>query len=200
MLVTMPSRRDSRRAAILNAARVAFLDRGFLRTTLDDIVGRAGGSRATIYEEFGSKEGLFAAIVAEILESMHGQQPVDSPPEVALRSIATAYMERLMDPDSLALFRVIVGECAHMRELGRAVFKAGPEAGARSLAERLHRWTMTGELTLEDPDAAARQFIGMIEGDLHRRAVMWDHIPSEAEIAANIDLAVQLFLDGARSR
>lgn len=200
MLVTLPSRRETRRAAILRAARQAFLDRDFLRTTLDDIVGRAGGSRATIYDEFGSKEGLFAAIVADILEAMKAPQPADSPPETALRNLATAYMARLMDPDSLALFRVVVGECAHMRDLGRAVFKAGPEAGARALAEQLHRWTMTGELVLDDPDAAARQFIGMIEGDLHRRAVMWHQVPTDAEVAANIDLAVKLFLGGAYPR
>jgi len=200
MLATLPSRREARRAAILRAARQAFLDRGFLRTTLDDIVGRSGGSRATIYEEFGSKEGLFAAIVGDILEAMKAPQAADNPPAAALRSMAAAYMAGLMDPDSLALFRVVVGECAHMRDLGRAVFRAGPEAGARALAEQLYRWTLTGELALDDPDAAARQFIGMVEGDLHRRAVMWHHIPTDAEVAANIDLAVRLFLDGARPR
>jgi TetR/AcrR family transcriptional regulator, mexJK operon transcriptional repressor len=200
MLAVLPSRRDARRAAILKAAREAFLDRGFLRTTLDDIVGRAGGSRATIYEAFGNKEGLFAAIVGDILEAMIADQDVDGPPDAVLRSIATGYMRQLMDPDCLALFRVLVGECAHMRELGRAVFRAGPERGARGLAEHLHRWTMTGELVVDDPDTAARQFIGMIEGDLHRRAIMWEHIATDAEIAANIDAAVKLFLDGARPR
>lgn len=200
MLLTMPTRRDARRAAILKAARVAFLDRGFLRTTLDDIIAVAGGSRATIYEEFGSKEGLFAAIIADILDAMTAEPVPDGPPETVLRSIATAYMRELMDPDCLALFRVVVGECAHMRELGRAVFKAGPERGARALAEHLHRWTMTGELAIDDPDVVARQFIGMIEGDLHRRAALWERIPSEAEIAANIESAVKLFLEGARPR
>lgn len=200
MLVTLPSRRDARRAAILKAARESFLDRGFLRTTLDDIVAIAGGSRATIYEQFGNKEGLFAAIVEEILEAMIADQNVDGPPDDVLRGIATGYMRQLMDPDCLALFRVLVGECAHMRDLGRAVFKAGPERGARGLAEHLHRWTMTGELAVDDPDIAARQFIGMIESDLHRRAIMWAHIPTDAEIAANIDAAVTLFLEGARPR
>lgn len=200
MLLTMPTRREARRTAILKAARAAFLDRGFLRTTLDDIVAIAGGSRATIYDEFGNKEGLFAAIVSDILDAMIADQEIDGPPEVVLRSLATGYMRQLMDPDSLALFRVLVGECAHMRDLGRTVFKAGPERGARGLAEHLHRWTMTGELVIDDPDAAARQFIGMIEGDLHRRAIMWDHVPSKPEIAANIEAAIRLFLDGARPR
>jgi len=200
MLVELSSRRDARRAALLKAARACFLDRGFLRTTLDDVIAMAGGSRATIYEAFGSKEGLFAAIVADILDAMMPTEPLDGPPEKVLRTLATRYMANLMEPDSLGLYRVIVGECAHMRDLGRAVFAAGPEAGARALAEHLRRWMATGELAIDDPDLAARQFIGMVEGDLHRRAVMWHRTPSADEIAANIDLAVALFLDGARPR
>lgn len=200
MLTVVPTRRETRRTAILGAARECFLDRGFLRTTLDDILSRSGGSRATIYEEFGSKEGLFAAIVAEILQSMIAEQATDGSAADVLRSIATSYMAKLMEPDSLALFRVIAGECAHMRELGRAVFKAGPEVGARGLAEHLRRWTEEGMIALDDPDAAARQFIGLVEGDLHRRAIMWDRIASPEEIAANVELAVRLFLDGARVR
>lgn len=200
MLIELATRREARRAAILKAARACFLDRGFVRTTLDDIIALAGGSRATIYDEFGGKEGLLAAIVTDIIRSMAEGQEREGPIEAQLRSMATSYMRQLMDPDALALFRVLVGECAHMRDLGRAAFRAGPEVGARRLAEDLHRWCMTGELVLDDPDIAARQFIGMIEGDLHRRAIMWERVPTKEEIDANIDAAVKLFLAGARPR
>ena len=37
-----------RRSAILRAARVCFLDRGFLRTSISEIIAISGGSRATI--------------------------------------------------------------------------------------------------------------------------------------------------------
>jgi len=198
MLTTLSSHRAARRAAILSAAREAFLDRGFLRTTLEDITRKAGGSRATIYAEFGSKEGLLAAIVSEVLASVLATPIFDGPPEVVLQSLAHAYMAKLMAPDSLAMYRMVVGECAHLRDLGRAVFAAGPEAGAQVLADYLRRAAVAGDLRIADPDRAARQFIGMVEGDLHRRALMWDRAPTQEEVDVNISLAVTLFLDGSR--
>src|SRR4051812_15565391 len=71
-VLTLPrsSRGEARRAGILSAARDVFLERGFEGATLDEIVRRAGGSRTTIYEQFGGKEGLFAAIIANVCEEV----------------------------------------------------------------------------------------------------------------------------------
>src|SRR3546814_7606658 len=53
------------RDALLAAAASIFFEQGYEATRIDDIIERAGGSKRKIYEEFGSKEGLFAAIVTE---------------------------------------------------------------------------------------------------------------------------------------
>ena len=92
-----------RRSAILRAARICFLDRGFVRTTLSDIIALSGGSRATIYEEFGNKEGLFVALIAEVLEQMKLPEIADGPPEEVLREVGLNYLGQLMDAESLAL-------------------------------------------------------------------------------------------------
>ena len=59
-------RGERRRAAILKAATAVFLRRGFEGATLDEVIGRSGGSRTTLYEQFGGKEGLFAAIIDDL--------------------------------------------------------------------------------------------------------------------------------------
>jgi len=63
-----PSRRRGRRpagedtrAALLNAARVTFVEQGFDGATVRAIAGRAGVDAAMVNHWFGSKEGLFAA-------------------------------------------------------------------------------------------------------------------------------------------
>src|SRR3546814_13440615 len=56
------------RDALLAAAASIFFEQGYEATRIDDIIERAGGSKRNIYEEFGSKEGLFAAIVTERAE------------------------------------------------------------------------------------------------------------------------------------
>jgi hypothetical protein len=39
----------------------------------------------------------------------------------------------------------------------------------------------------------------MVEGDLHRSAVLWASTPTPEDIAANVDAATDLFLRGARA-
>jgi len=188
-----------RRSAILAAARLCFLDRGFIRTSISDIIAISGGSRATVYEEFGSKEGLFAALVGTVLEQMRLPEIDEGPPEAVLREVGLSYLSQLLDPEALALYRVVLGESAHIRQLGPAIFAAGPTVAAAALAKRLAAWSSEGSLSIGDPTRAATLFLAMVEGDLHRAAVLWSRTPSEDEIAANVEAAVGLFLEGAKA-
>lgn len=195
--MAQPEMPIGRRAALLRAARLCFLDRGFVRTSISDIIAIAGGSRATVYEEFGSKEGLFAALIAAILEQMHLPDIATGPPDVVLRQAGLNYMEQLMDPEALALYRVVSGESSHIRELGQAIFAAGPQAAAAALAVRFAAWKQTGVLDVDDPEKAATLFLAMVEGDLHRAAILWSRAPTGREIEDNVEAAVELFLSGA---
>jgi TetR/AcrR family transcriptional repressor of mexJK operon len=189
--------RSLRRLQILKAARACFLDRGFLRTTLSDVLALSGGSRATVYEEFGDKEGLFAALVRSVLEDMGLPAIADGPPADVLRELGRNYLAQLLDPEALALYRVVLGECGHMRQLGPAIFQAGPKAATDALAARFERWIAGGEVRPGDARELARLFLAMVEGDLHRAAILWARTPSPGEIAATVDAAVAVFLEGA---
>jgi AcrR family transcriptional regulator len=63
-----PTRRrltaEERRTAILDAALSAFSRKGFHATSIDDIAGEAGVSKALIYEHFASKQELYANLIA----------------------------------------------------------------------------------------------------------------------------------------
>ena len=149
-----PASPSDRREAILNAARICFLDRGFVRTTISDIVALCGGSRTTVYEEFGSKEALFKALVSSIIDQMRLPDIPPGPPGDVLRELGLAYMERLMDPETLALYRVALGESAHIRHLGAALFEAGPKSAASALAgtrDRRRRRARAGARRRIDP-------------------------------------------------
>jgi TetR/AcrR family transcriptional regulator len=54
------------RAAILGAAEQVFADRGFDATSLGEIAAAAGVSRATPSYFFGSKEGLYVAVLERV--------------------------------------------------------------------------------------------------------------------------------------
>lgn len=50
---------------VIAAARVAFADRGFHATRLQDVAERAGLRHPTLLYHFGSKEGLYAAVIED---------------------------------------------------------------------------------------------------------------------------------------
>src|SRR5689334_11823277 len=102
---------ERRRAAILDAATAAFLENGFGGTTLDDVIRRSGGSRSTVYEQFGDKEGLFAAIITDacdrILAPLSDGIAAGRDPGSTLYGLARTYMDLLMAPANIALYRLV---------------------------------------------------------------------------------------------
>ncbi|MER7282413.1 TetR/AcrR family transcriptional regulator [Dactylosporangium sp. NPDC000244] len=53
------------RRRLLAAAAEVFADRGYLDSKLDDIAHAAGFTKGAIYSNFGSKQGLFGAVLDE---------------------------------------------------------------------------------------------------------------------------------------
>jgi AcrR family transcriptional regulator len=71
-----PSLREAQknltRARILEAAARLFHERGYVETTVDDIVGAAGISRATFYLHHRSKAALMGTLLDGVLPAVHG--------------------------------------------------------------------------------------------------------------------------------
>lgn len=51
---------------LLDVARTQFSEHGYAQTATETIVSLAGVTRGALYHHFGSKEGLFKAVVAEV--------------------------------------------------------------------------------------------------------------------------------------
>lgn len=84
--------RDTR-ASILAAGCAVFADVGYDGATVSEIVARAGATKPMLYYHFGSKEGLFAAVLEEVyagMRSIEQSAAVDGLP-------ATEAMRRLVE-------------------------------------------------------------------------------------------------------
>jgi AcrR family transcriptional regulator len=187
----------------LDAAAQVFLENGYGGATIDLVVERAGASKATVYSFFGGKDGLFAAIVEErcerILSAFGDPEVVDSNVLSALAHIARRYMEVVLAPDAVGLYRLIIAEGVRFPELVRTFYQLGPDRTNAHLAGMLSVWRQRGLVRLDDPQLAAVQFFDSVSGDLHRRA-MSGIIPRNvrAAIQRRIDNAVQVFWNGIR--
>ena len=197
-------RGEVRRSQILDAAAQVFLENGYGGATIDLVIERAGASKATVYSFFGGKDGLFAAIVEEraerILAAFGDPEVVDADVLADLAHIARRYMEVVMAPDAVGLYRLIIAEGVRFPELARTFHQLGPDRTNAHLAGILSIWRERALIRLDDPHLAAVQFFDTVSGDLHRRA-MAGIIPQDlrAAVQRSIDNAVQVFWNGIRA-
>ena len=67
---TQAARREATRNALLDAARVLFVEKGFAATGTPEIVTLAGVTRGALYHQFSDKSDLFHAVVAREAEAI----------------------------------------------------------------------------------------------------------------------------------
>tara|TARA_R110000782_G_scaffold66710_1_gene135164 strand:- start:362 stop:1012 length:651 start_codon:yes stop_codon:yes gene_type:complete len=196
------SRGDKRRAAFIAAAREVFLEQGYEAASMSDIVLRAGGSLSTLYSQFGDKQGLFLAMLDErirqITASMGVELSAHAPVADGLRRIGQQFTSKLLEPESLEMYRLILGLARKFPEIPREFARRGPDRLRQALADYLIDRVDAGEIQLEDPYRAASLFLEMARAGLVNRALMDDSIrPSPEEIEASVNVVVDVFLNGA---
>ncbi|MBK1842681.1 TetR/AcrR family transcriptional regulator [Azospirillum sp. YIM B02556] len=207
-MVTTTQRRsrprgESRRCEILDAALQVFLESGYNGATIDLVVAKANASKATIYNHFGGKDGLFSTIVKErtehILSCIFVQDISDMDVPTALSQIARQLLTATMTPDALGIYRLILSEGVRFPELAQTFYRIGPEQITAHLARILVGWRERGLIVVDDPECTASQFLTIVLGEMHLRAVA-GLLPAdlEAAIDRNVCNAVELFWRGIR--
>jgi TetR/AcrR family transcriptional regulator, mexJK operon transcriptional repressor len=152
--------------AILDAAVAAMGERG-LAVSLEEVARRAGVSKQTIYNHYGSKAELLRALMARRVDAITA--PLEMPgaadhPQQALAGFARTMMSALLDPNAIAFMRVIVLSAAELPELAETFYSAGRQNSRARLAQFLARETAAGRLDTPDPALAADFFSGMVVG------------------------------------
>jgi len=192
---------DARREHILAVAAEAFALEGYGITSMSTIAARLGGSKATLYKYFSSKEELFRAVMQRKCEAVIGplEELADTSrdPTALLLAFGRIFLSRLCQPDAIEIHRTVHGESQRFPEVARTFFAYGPEAAYAVLVPALARFDAAGLIDCPDPRLAAEQFLAMVRGDLHLR-VSSGLIPppSEAEIERQVVHAVHIFVHG----
>ena len=195
-----------KRAAIVRAATDLFLRQGYHATRTEQIAAAAAVSKQTVYNQFGDKQTLFRDIVlgvtttaeafaAELPDMLDAvERPADLPP--ALRSLARRYLAAVMNPQVLALRRLVISEALRLPELAAAYYERAPARVLSALACRLARLADRGLLSVAEPTRAAGDFAFLLLGRSLDEALFHDHgqAPAAHEIADVADHAVDVFL------
>lgn len=197
-----PTRGDIRRAAILEAATEVFMELGYAGASIDRIVQLAGGSKGTVYRHFGCKADLFAeiitALVARMTAPIEHQRPdtADTTQELAatLTRFGQTYLDVLVQPQSLALYRMVMAEGVNFPDLARVFYARGPGQVVMQLADYLGALRGWDSLATPEAEVMAREFLSLVRSDLHLKALLGVEIPSAAQRALTVKRAVALFL------
>ena len=157
--------------AILDAASEVLAERGF-SAPIEEVARRAGVSKQTIYNHYGSKTELVRTLVARrrsLLTAAIREAPASQPIEVTLADYAHAILTAIMSPAALQLTRMAIASAAEMPELAHAVY----EAGARVMTQDLAAYLVTRpELDIPNATRAADVFMGMAMGRVQTRMLM----------------------------
>ncbi len=190
-----------KRDAILEAANKVFLEVGFGAASMDSIASAAQVSKQTVYNYFGSKEELFAAMVRASCDEMtlaFAQAIKDSDPEKALRAMARLFVDVVFTPEKLAMHRTMLAEIPRFPDLGRVYYHSGPAIIRKFLADYFTEQNRRGALKVDDPQIAAEQFISMVTCNRLRVDVGVEPIPSDGVKQRYIDNAVNLIMRACR--
>ncbi|TQR84247.1 TetR/AcrR family transcriptional regulator [Mycobacterium hodleri] len=154
-----------KRRAMLQAALELFVAQGYELASVDAIAARAGVSKRTVYDHFGDKEMVFAAVLEAVGDRLTATV------QVALDRDATAtgdLRERLLDfARCIVLEALPSSDYVHFRRLSarRGSWQQDRESasgvGMDLFVRRVEEWAQVGVINTDKPRRAAQHFVAL---------------------------------------
>ncbi|MBU1001535.1 MAG: TetR/AcrR family transcriptional regulator [Proteobacteria bacterium] len=190
--------RNDKREAILAAAASEVLERGYQGSSMDRIAERAGVSKRTVYNHFGSKDDLFRTVVGE--HWGQAQQAISMPYDgnVPLREqlleLGRREVELLLGEEFMGLTRAVLSECIRSPQWAGHLF-----ADMKNVESGIQVWlrqaVKEARLNIPDVEFAAHQFMGLIKGFLFwPRIIGWHPDSTREERDRVVVSTVDMFL------
>ena len=186
---------------IVDVAMAEFFAHGYGPTSIETIAKAAGISKRTFYARFENKAALFKAVVGQLiggiipgnLEGLFAGASC----EAILQKLAQAMLHAALNPQTLALQRLMIAEALRFPELALVLNEQGARQQAlERIAGILAVETAAGRLKVAAPALAAELFLQMVVGLPQRRALGLGQALTPAELTAWGANAVRVFLYG----
>lgn len=150
--------------SILRQARPLFMQRGFADVSVGEVAALAGVTKPTLYYHFQSKQGLYTAVLCDLLREVGGYVnevvTLDAPVRERLRLLAIGYLAHArmrMEPMLRDTFELIGHERAAV------VIAAYHEHLIFPIANLLRAGAASSEIANHDADTLTRAFLGLLD-------------------------------------
>lgn len=195
----MRKKTETKRQAILDVAADLFRESGFERASMSELCLRVGGSKATLYNYFSSKEEVFAEVLMQATEAQfqathEALDPTLQDITQALERFGQGLLILLYSPQVQAARRLVVSEIVRS-DLGRTCYERGHARSTVEVAEFLQQAMDQGKLRQADPRIAGLHLKGLLEAEWIDRFMfqMLDQVDPQ-QVAASVKRAVAVFM------
>ncbi|WP_307874826.1 TetR/AcrR family transcriptional regulator [Frankia nepalensis] len=198
----VPRGRLDKRQAILEAAFDVFAREGYGPASVEVIATAAGAAKHTVYNHFGDKLGLLRAVIAAEAErtvtrnlaALDGLRAPAPDVRTALETTGFRLLQCFNDDRSSAMRRLVYAEIAQAPDLLDLLQGQTVDTVTETLADRLARLALAGQLSLDDPVEAAEQLKALLVGPTEGRSRLGTrHVP-DADLRKVARSAVATFL------
>jgi TetR/AcrR family transcriptional regulator, mexJK operon transcriptional repressor len=191
--------KDERRAAIISVACEEFLREGYAAASMSQIAAKVGGSKATLYAYFPSKQDLFFAVVdtesTRLLNDLYRVDTCFRDVREALATFCRRFIAMLLSDECAAFDRIVIAESVRFPEINKAAYEFGYKRGLDRMEVLIRQAMEAGMLRQADPRAAAECLFNLCAGHLHKLSqwnVKTDTL--QEQVDAQIRLASAAFL------
>jgi AcrR family transcriptional regulator len=188
---------QQRRRDILLAGKKVFFEHGYALASVDRIAEAAGTTKRTVYDHFGSKDALFAEVIAFSSEQFVAQLlPTAEALPTALADGVRLFIVQLTDlvtrPDIVRFQRLVIAEAERHPQFGQVLYETAILGAERVLAAYLRARISDGQAPELDADRSARMVLDLTVNGARVRALMAVEEAEAAVDPAAIDLALAL--------
>lgn len=202
----MRVRTEEKRREIVEVAGQLFEELGYDRTSMSLISERVGGSKATLYGYFKSKEEILHAVldydVTEQAEHLMNQLLAAPSLREGLVILGIEYMTRRLSDRPISNVRIVSAQPDHST-IGKDFYENVLLPAWQRLARRFEMMMDAGILKRADPWVAAMHWKGLCEWDMFEKRLLGairEGDPQEIKTAATLAADVFLQVYGAKSK
>lgn len=189
---------EEKRQSIIDIAKKAFIEQGYSNTSMSEIASRVGGSKATLYNYFCSKEEVFAAVMESVAAEKiaHAFHLLEKNNDIrtTLTDFGMHYLHSILVPEIMAMRNMAANEANHS-DIGRQFYEAGPKKGWLLVSHYLKKQMAQEKIRSGDDWICAMHLKALLEAELlepYSLGILTQI--DEQQLATVIENAITVFL------
>ncbi|MGQ9630391.1 MAG: TetR/AcrR family transcriptional regulator [bacterium] len=190
--------RERRRREILGSARKIFAQKGYHKTTVDDIVQDAGIAKGTFYLYFKDKKDIFASLIDEIIQMIYEAiEDIDRTEPSSKEEIVSQFkmsIERALNiyRENLTLAKIFLREAIGVDPEFEEKLHNCYAVFAEHIQRSLKRGIGSGLFREMNVEVASHCIIGAV----YQVAYQWLIVNESEDLEDVIDEIVRIYLHG----